>query len=47
MSFFNKCLLSITETTMKFYSVTLGGFIFYYYDVLFFNHLKHNQTVKP
>lgn len=47
MSFFNKCLLSITETIMKFHSVTLGGFIFYYYDVLFFNHLKHNQTVKP
>lgn len=47
MSFFNKCLLIITETIMKFHSVTLGGFNFYYYDVLFFNRLKHNQTVKP
>lgn len=35
MSFFNKYLPSITETIMKFHSVILGGFIFYYHDVLY------------
>lgn len=46
MSFSNKCLPSITESIMKFHPVTLGGFIFSYYEVGFFNNLKHNNPTK-
>ena len=36
MSFSNKCLPSIIESIIKIYSITLGGFIFHYYEIVGF-----------
>lgn len=46
MSFSNKCLPSITESIMKIYSVTLGGFIFHDYEVAVVYNLNRNNPIK-